>query len=288
MRAVTTDGTLSAELTLTVTAAQRKYRAVFIGEQNYASTVETEREGSVKSVESVLSAFRTASFDGEGCTATMMMDVSRDTAIQGIRLAFGDAREEDVSIVYITCHGFYQAGMTFFLMADGSVLSAQDLENELSQIPGEIILIADCCGSGGLIGASSEPEDILDGITSVFSGTVGAGAISGSKYKVIASAYLDQDSYRISFDEDGTDVVSTVFARALCDALGWSMDRNARASMNADTDYDGEVTLTELAEYLSRRVSWYLAGSDSERYVQTVCVYPESDPTVVFARLGAE
>ena len=144
--------------------------------------------------------------------------------------------------------------MTFFVMADGSVLSASDLERELRAIPGEIVLLVDCCGSGGLIGEAGSAEDLLDGVASVFQGTVGPASFRGSKYLVVASALLDQDSYRIGFAEDGEDM-ATVFARALCDAAGWSIDRGAQSAMNADADYDGRITLDELGSYMARRVS---------------------------------
>lgn len=279
---VTCEDGPSDTLAVTIVPAQRHYRALFIGEQTYASTVEAQRDGSVKSVESVMSLFKSASFDGAGYTAFMAMDVSRDAALAAIRKAFEEATEEDVSLVYITCHGFYQAGMTFFLMADGSVLSAADLERALRQVPGEIILLADCCGSGGLLGEAGDTEDLLEGITSVFQGSNGGASIRGSKFKVIASAKLDQDSHRISFHSDGASGMATVFARALCDAMGWSMERNAASAMKADVNYDGKVTLSELGNYLKRRVTWYLnlAGD----YTQTVCVYPALDNSVVFAR----
>lgn len=276
------DGGLTDAMTVVIAPAERQYRALFIGEQDYASTVETQRDGSVKSVESVMSLIKSASFDGAEYAAYMIMDVSRDGALSAIRRTFEDASEEDVSLVYITCHGFYQAGMTFFLMADGSVLSAADLERALRQVPGEIILLADCCGSGGLLGEASAAQDMLQGITSVFQGVSGGASAHGSKFKVIASAKLDQDSHRISFDSDGASGMATVFARALCDAMGWSMERGATAAMKADVNYDGRITLSELGNYLNRRVTWYLnlAGD----YTQTVCVYPALDNGVVFAR----
>ena len=174
--------------------------------------------------------------------------------------------------------------MTFFVMADGSVLSAADLERELRAVPGQIVLLADCCGSGGLIGQASSTSDLLDGIVGVFQGNVGGASVHGSKFKVLASALLDQDSYRISFSDD--DGMATVFARALCDAAGWSMDRAARSSMNADANYDGEITLTELETYLSRRVMWYLNLVGD--YVQTVRAYPAGDATAIFARTGTD
>lgn len=273
------DGSVSAAVSVQVKPAEPKYRALLVGEQEYASTVETVRTGSVKSVESVQSLLNSASFDGGSYSVSTLMDAPRDDVLAAIRQTFADAREDDTSLLYITCHGFYTAGMTFFLMADGSVLSASDLERELRAIPGQIVLLVDCCGSGGVLGEFSTSDDILRGVTHVFSGAVGAATVRGSKYSVIVSAYLDQDSHRISFGEND---MATVFARALCDAAGWNMDRNAPSAMKADVNYDAHITLDELGTYLTRRVAWYLdlAGD----YAQTVAVYPTNAPTLLFAR----
>lgn len=274
------DGGAADEIAVRVRPAKPRYRALIIGEQNYAPTVETERTGSVKSVEGVMSLLNSMSFDGSGFAVSTLMDASRDLALSTVRKVFADAREDDVSLVYITSHGFYRAGMTFFVMADGSVLSAQDLEQALRRIPGDVVLLVDCCGSGGVLGEAGGPEDLLEGVTGVFQGTVGGASVRGSKYRVIASARLDQDSYRIGFA--GEESMSTVFARALCDAAGWNLDLNAPSALNADADYDGRITLDELDSYLTRRVMWYLnlAGD----YAQSVCVYPKNDSAVIFAR----
>lgn len=279
---VISEGGFSATAAVTVRAAQPKYRALLVGEQDYAPTVEAVREGSEKSVRSVNSLLNTMSFsDGGYYNVETLMDGSRDEVLAAVRKTFANARETDTSLLYITCHGYYAAGMTFFLMADGSVLSAADLERELRLIPGEIVLLIDCCGSGGVIGEAGTAADILDGVTGVFQGSVGGASARGSKYRIIASAHLDQDSYRIGFGENG---MSTVFARALCDAAGWNMDRNAPSSLNADVDYDGSITLDELGTYLSKRVMWYLNRAGA--YAQNVCVYPANDPGVMFERAG--
>lgn len=279
--AVTADGGMTDVAFVTVEPAPRRYRALLIGEEDYASTVDEERPGARLSVASVAQLLETASFDGERFSVAARMDAPRDEVVAAIRETFAGAAEGDLSLVYITCHGFYRAGMTFFVMADGSVLSASDLERELRAIPGEIVLLVDCCGSGGLIGEAGSAEDLLDGVASVFQGTVGPASFRGSKYLVVASALLDQDSYRIGFAEDGEDM-ATVFARALCDAAGWSIDRGAQSAMNADADYDGRITLDELGSYMARRVSWYLELAGG--YAQTVRVYPEGGDAVVFAR----
>lgn len=284
--AIAEDGNFTSMLQIEARPAGKKYRALLIGEQNYASTVETARVGSERSVESMESLLKTARFASEQCEVTTLMDQPRDRVIAGIRSAFADATEQDVSILYITCHGFYRAGMTFFVMADGSVLSASDLEKELRAISGDIVVLADCCGSGGLVGAASDQSRMIEGVTGVFQGAIGATSLKASKYHVLASALLDQDSHRISFSGAGESGMATVFARAICDALGWSMDRGAQSAMNADTDYDGEITFDELYRYASKRVKWYLSLAGG--YAQNVVAGAEGDEFVVFARTDAE
>ena len=282
----TVDGRLVDRLVLTVDPAEPRFRALLIGEQAYAQTVEKPRDGSIKSVTGVSSLLGTTAFGKSGYQVTTVMDMSRDGVLAALRKAFAGAQSEDLSLLYITCHGFYRAGMTFFLMVDGSVLAASDLEKELRAIPGTVVVIADCCGSGGLIGAAGEQDDLLRGIMGVFTGATGGKALAGDRYKVLASAYLEQDSYRVGFRrEDGVEM-ATVFARALCDAGGWSLEENRRTAMKADVDYDGRVTLDELENYVSRRVMWYLEQAGA--YAQSVCAWPEGDTTVLFERRSAE
>jgi hypothetical protein len=174
--------------------------------------------------------------------------------------------------------------MSFLELSDGSTLSVRDLERELRRIPGTVVVLIDCCGSGGAIGASSDRIAFAQGVTEAFASS----SIRGSKYKVIASAGLDEDSFRIAFNEHaGSGVMATVFARSLCDGAGWDIDRSVRGTMSADTNYDGRITLNELQDYLTGRVSWYLKiASDltGRDYHQSIQVYPQGDPLVLFER----
>ena len=275
--AIAADGSFTDMAYVAVEPAGRRYRALLIGEEEYASTVDKRRPGATLSVDSLASMLRQSEHEGEGYAVTTLMDAPRDQVIAAIRSAFADAAQQDLSIMYITCHGFYRSGMTFFVMADGSVLAASDLEAELRRIPGEILVLADCCGSGGLMGGAAE---LTEGVTGAFRGAVGSAVVRGSRIRVIASAGLDQDSYRISFsDESG---MATVFARALCDAAGWSIDRGAPGSMGADTDYDGAITFEELCRYTARRVQWYLQLAGG--YEQDVRFSPEGDDLELFFR----
>ncbi len=283
------DGGRTDALTVSVGPAPKRWRALLVGEQNYASTVAPVRTGSVNSVSGLRSMLATLSFDGARFQTTTLLDVSRDGVLAGIRDAFAGAKEGDVALFYITCHGDYIGGMTCLRLYDGSVLTAQELAAALEAVPGEKLVIIDCCGSGGAIGRASGTDDILKGVDAVFGGAVGPAAVNGSRFRVLASAALEQDSHRIGFPAGGRESdMATVFARALCEAGGWDLQRSARAAMRADLDYDGQVTLSELYEYVSRRVRWYLslAGAPGQ-YAQSVQVWPEGLGEGVFERTGS-
>jgi len=290
--AVAADGGHTDILEVTVEPAAAKLRALIVGQQMYEEGVNSVRVGSINTAQSVSFLLQNQNVDGESYETTVLLDSGRAQTLAAIRTAFAEAEEGDISLFYITCHGYYAHGMSFFELYDGSVIAARDLERELRKVPGTVVVIADCCGSGGLIGRASSMEDFNRGIVQVFSGHVGAPSFAGSKYKVIASASLDQDSYRISFDENVTESdMATVLARALCDGAGWSLGGSRRAALRADADYDRQITFGEIGAYLTRRVPWYLnvagelAGS-STPYTQNVQIYPAGDPLVLFGRQG--
>ena len=275
-------GRLTDTAAVRVQPAGRKYRALLVGEQNYPFGVNAERRGSGNSVRAMEGLLKSGRFAGTDYAVRTGEDLSRAELIAEIRACFRDAGAQDVSLFYVTCHGSYTGGMSFLELSDGSSLSIRDLERELRRVPGTVIVLIDCCGSGGAIGAASERAAFARGITGAFSGA----AIRGSKYKVIASAGLDEDSFRLAFNQDeSAGVMATVFARALCDGAGWDLDRSALGTMGADGDYDGAITLDELARFMQERVNWYLqraAELTGETYRQSVQVYPAGDPFALF------
>jgi len=273
-------GELRSEITVNVEEAPVRYRVLMISEQNYANDVNTVRYGAVNTVYNLESLFLTASYDGNPCAITVEVDITADETYAAIDAAFAGAQEKDVSIIYISCHGYYRDGMTILQFVDGSEIAACDLERALRDIPGTVVIIADCCDSGGLIGSYDDMARMTGGIVSAFAGE--DAAFSSSKYKVLASAGLGQDSYRLGYASGENDAV-TVFAWALCDALGWNIDDQRRGALNADANYDGKITLWEAYLYTDRRVMWYLSRAGSD-YVQDVQVYPEGDLFVLFER----
>lgn len=278
----TADGDFTATGTLHVSPARVRRRALLIGEQHYAPDVATPRPGSANSVAGIRSMLNELSFSGSRYETSTGLDVSRDALLEAIARAFDGATEQDEALFYITCHGYYAHGMTVFQLYDGTELTAVELRQALDRIPGRITLLLDCCGSGGVTG---QPGDILDGITRAF--TPASPVFASSRYRVLASAMVDQDSYRLSFDATAQETrMATLFARAVCEGCGWSIDAAARRAMRADINYDNAVSLDELYRYARRRVMWYL-GLTHSGHVQTVQTAPEGSVAPLFERTTA-
>ena len=118
----------------------------------------------------------------------------------------------------------------------------------------------------------------------MFGGVPGPSVFEGSRFRVLASASVDQDSYRIGFGESASEsAMATVFARAVCEGCGWSIEDAGRGDLLADRNGDGQISLDELHRYAERRVTAYLALGDGD-YVQTVRVSPEGDARALFGR----
>ena len=284
IRLSTADGGYEGTAQLRVHPAEKRWRALLVGEKNYAPQAAAIRLGSANSVAGMRSMLNHLSFDGARFEVATRLDISREAVLKAIAEAFEGAGEGDTSVFYITCHGWYNHGMTCFQMVDGSVLTAHELRLALDKVPGDVVVLADCCGSGGVIGKSGAPEDVLRGILEVFGGVRGPSLFSGSRYRVLASASVEQDSYRIGFDAENAETgMATAFARAVCEGCGWSIERAARGAMRADIDGDGAVSLEELYAYAARRVSWYLSLNETD-YAQTVRIWPEGDTRGLFAR----
>lgn len=274
-------GELTADIFITVDEAPPRYRALMIGEQFYAGDVNEPRIGSINTVYNIESMFSAADFgDGQGVDCRVMLDLTGEQTREAISEFFGGAREIDISILYISCHGMYRDGQSVLQFCDGSEMTASEMELVLRRVPGTIVIMVDCCASGGFIGGA---EEFTGGITAAFSGQ--SAAFAGSKYKLLLSAAANQDSYRIGYG-DGEGDIATVFARALCDGLGWDMDSGKSGALSADIDYNRRITLWEAYLYANRRVHWYLNRADggTGRFVQDVKVYPEGDPFVLFRR----
>ena len=256
------------------------YRALLVGEREYATDEVADRDGAIHTAEGMRDMLLSLSMDYR---VQLASDIGADELLTAIDEAYAGAQAQDVSVFYINCHGYYENGVAWLLFTDGSTLTAPDLERALRRIPGTIVVIVDACNSGGFIGRTE--ENFGAGFVDSFSGAAVASGLRMSKYKVICSSGAEQQSYRLGFNgaPEGSESIATVLARCLCEGAGWDLIGDKRSAMRADVDFDGTVTLSDMAEFLDQRIEWYL-GQTGGTYEQNIQVYPENDGFVLFLR----
>lgn len=189
-------------------------------------------------------------------------------SLQGLASAiatvFHYAKEDDLSILYISTHGIYVKDdpnpAAYLLLSDGqreARITARDIERAFQDIKGTKLIIIDACHSGAFIGKGLGEDAAV---------AVG-GAFRDPSFKVITSAggnekswiYLSQDKRPASAEAAG------YFSALLSEAMG------LYGEYGADINRDGQITLAEIHQYLLD----HLAAS-------TPHVYPQEDDSVIF------
>jgi len=265
--AVSSDGSFTDTVSVVVSGVRPVYRALIIGEHSYEDSVRT---GGLNTAEGIYDLMLNQQIGGAAYRAMLLVDSTREEIEAGIREAFAGAKETDISLLYINCHGAYEDGTAFIRLHDESRISVDELEALLSPVPGKIVLLLDFCQSGAFIGAGGDfAEDART-------------ALTDEKYIVIASASADEDSYRRSFaggDEEKT--TAAIMGRSLAEGAGWDLIYDRSVSMKADADRNGLVTAGELFEYTKKRVAHYLTGTG---VTQTVHLWASDAQIVIFGR----
>ena len=251
-------------------------RALIVSEQRYVDG--RVRTGAVNTAQGLSDALNALRYRyGTPFEVTVRIDATQGELASLIAEALGEAEEIDVSLFYISCHGEMLGGEPHLVLHDGSMLSVSDLEKMLRPVRGRVLVLIDCCSSGAFIGRAAS-RLLAQSAAQSFAES----ALVDGKYLVLTSCGADEDSYRISDSgETSESAMSTVFARAFCEGLGWDLNRDRSVSLRADRDRDGVVTFTEIWTYTRRRVFFHLSGTGAE---QTVMAWPEVSEFDLFAR----
>ena len=166
--------------------------------------------------------------------------------------AFGEAAEDDLSILYLCTHGVLSSSddeQVYLLLGDGrqeSPLSSAQLYELVAPIQGEKLLILDACHSGALIGRGY--PGLLPGEIPAAEPKGYSGALSGDpSVHVLTSATGAESSWY--YDSKGlSSGALSYFASAF--SVGLGLYGNAEADLNGD----GGVTLAEMQRYLNESV----------------------------------
>ncbi len=157
---------------------------------------------------------------------------------EAVLSTFRSARDQDISLLYISTHGVYsETGGTAesgLILSDGqeeALLTAPALERILSQLPGVKMVILDACNSGAVIGKGLP----ADGDKAF---------LSGPAFKVLCSAGGSEASWYFHTGSNAEAAGASYFASVLSSGLG------VQGDYAADQNDDGDISLQEAYAYL--------------------------------------
>ena len=184
---------------------------------------------------------------------------SVDAFEEAVLSTFRSARDQDISLLYISTHGVYSetgdAAESGLILSDGqeeTLLTGAALERILAQLSGVKMVILDACNSGAVIGKGlSAGEDMT--------------FLSGPAFKVLCSAGGSEASWYFHAGSSAEAAGASYFASVLSSGLGMQGD------YAADQNNDGDITLWEAYAYL---LDNYAAS--------TTQAYPQNDGDFVF------
>lgn len=278
----------------TVLSTDAQYRAVLVGENNYASS---PLKGCVNDMNALAGTFKGF---GAPITVKTLPNSSKAQILNAISSTFKDAKDNDISIFSYSGHGTDTGGTGSYqgalcaISSSGSVeyITFAELASAFSQVKGRVIILLDSCHSGASI-AKSGGMDALDAFNQsaidAFSGywleteeaPEGAkwGEFKQSKFIVITAASYDQSSWDGRYDGSGN--YQGAFTAALVKGIGGTYPNGAYSgSMPADSNKDKKLTLKEVYTYTyNLAYSWTNSGGEPQR-----AQYYGTDSTVLFTR----
>lgn len=274
-----------------------RYRALIIGNA-YAnsSSIGFRPAGDL---DRVSMAHMLQSMSATPYSVTTKRDLTASQIISAIGTAFKGAKSDDVSLFYFSGHGFTGSGS--LVGTDQKGVSAAALRNALDKIPGEKIVLINCCFSGHMINRSSAlmqestQTEVSDAelkafnrqFIQAFSGSSSSesssnglisksGELAASKYYVLTSSSKNEPSWR-------NDSKGSFFTYCLEYGSGWNESTDRRInSLYADKNADGYVSLSEA--YNS--VEYYLdyLGFRGGQVKQHTQIYPAGSSFILWGR----
>ncbi len=192
---------------------------------------------------------------------------SKEALRQAILWAFGDAKEGDISLLYLCTHGEFYASMNnpegVLLLSDGALedqINAQELNAMLDEIKGTKVLLVDACNSGALIGKGVSPDIGAARVMRMF---------QSGDYKILTSSGASEPSWYWQSSIDEAPPGSSYFTTTL------AMGAGHLGEFAADANRDGTITMKEMYDYL-----WVSQASSAAQ------MYPQEDnfPLFVYDR----
>ena len=269
--------------------ADTVYRALLIGNSNYTSMAKLPgAQTDVDAMARMLTLWQESPYQVTRCG-----DLTASGLAGAIQSVFGEAKEEDVSLLFFSGHGgeSMDESLNGALMGvDGSYTTASGLRSTLNGIKGRKIVIVDACYSGAFISRSAgvttdAPVRVDRGMKMVSAFMQGFTAVRSRSennlaekgYYVLAAAHSSERSSEYSIHLEGELIQFGVFSWALCRACGYDLQTGSYVSSAADRNGDGVITIQEAYTGAVRNVA-------SLGVAQTAQVWPENCDTFGFLR----
>lgn len=209
------------------------YRAVAVGMSDYG-TESYDGERFEISVTEYMERLPYLEVNGKAYDASSIMNVLKDDLFAYLDGVFGQADEDDVSVLILSGHGTKAHKIA---MTDSVVDEMHDFSviiELLSRYKGTKVLIAGNCYSGCLIPQSAHDDSIV----------------------VITACAADEESHGIVTDNE----TYNLFERAVVQALSYDM------GFKSDYNGDGVVYSYELAAFLKLAMVHTIPGAESTVY----------------------
>ncbi len=251
---------LTAETVLAETAdADRPtltYRALLIGQSylesgNAAPMLSAGRD--VLRMDGMLKAMTASAY-----RTTVLTDLPADGIGRAVADAFGEARPEDVSLLYYAGHGLDTGDRETrgaLLGTDGRALTLRELCLLLDRLPGVKIVLLDSCCSGNIVPILTEMR------------------ARGQARNIFALCAADSFEQTVTVTGDPKEIGSGLFTDAILTGSGWAHEEVS--GLPADRNGDNAVSLME-AYYFTRD---YV---NSGVYAQHPTVWPRTDEIILW------
>ncbi len=237
--------------TITIHSGTPVYRALLIG-NTYAGT-SSELDGTDTDARAMATMLR--SMTGTPYSISTQYELTASGIQSAITSTFAGARPRDVSLFFFSGHGTNAGSLVGI---GNTYVSVSSLRAWLDTIPGTKIVIIDCCYSGMLIGKSDQsgsPSSFTSAFISGFSRYTKDSNLASNGYIVMTACSKTQVSQSLSVS-DGT-IAFGAFTYGLCYGCGYDeWHQTSLGSMSADTNRDGQITLSEAYSATVERVSW--------------------------------
>ena len=271
------------------------YRALLVGETFRGTYNALPAKNDVNLLNKTLKSVKGPS--GSAWNITTKLDRTASQIHSDIQTAFAGAEQGDISLFFITTHGDidmmfeygdgeYAGHLVVERSGYGDTLTLPTLAKWLAEVPGQVIVLIDSCGSGAAIYNSKAASDavfspaafdqaVIEAFKAEDKGVLAPGVDQGAfvlenKFYVITASDYMEFSWATS--------KQSYFTKWLCDGI------KTKGKMPADSNKNKITTLDELYTYTAKQAAKKTFKSRGISYKQHVQVYPANSSFELFYR----